>query len=106
MAKQYRKINESKMFDEYDLEGSINGIIITLEEWKKKYGGDAHLTIGAHYNGDGIEIELTWTREETEKERATRLQQAKKCRDGKAQLVLANIAKEKLEYVRLKEKYG
>lgn len=108
MAKKYRKIQESQSVDYYDLESNLNNVIKTLETWKDQYGGDACLNFSVYddYGTYCIDITLNWKRHETDKERTARLKKAKQACDRRTQNALDKVAKEKLEYERLKEKYG
>jgi hypothetical protein len=106
MSKKYRQVQESKQMDSYDLEGTLDAVIVTLQAWKLRFGAAARVSLWNDNESYGTKVELSWTRQETDKERDTRLKQAQRWRKRIANSKIEAEAQEKLEYKRLKEKYG
>lgn len=107
MAKKYRKINESKRLEIYDLEGNLANINVRLQEWIKLYGGGAcmYIDVSDCYHGDPAEITISWTRSENDEEYTKRLANNKKERERRKKDAITAKEKERLEYLRLKDIY-
>ena len=104
MAKQYLEIQESKELFIDDLEGQLCDISHFLHELANEYGNDAYISIDQY--GDTVDVEVSWTRQETDVERDKRLAKALKVREARKIERAAVEDRERAELARLQEKYS
>ena len=78
-----RTISKTVQLNRYDFETSLASLADTIAEWRKEYGDNASIDISyshGYYNEVELEIELYYSRLETDDEVAVRVAKAKKAR--------------------------
>lgn len=105
MAKKYLEIQESKKLSIWELEGSISDVSHFLHELANECGNDAYIDISQYFDGE-VEVEVSWTRLETDVERDKRLAKAKKVRKARKEEKKGLENCERAELARLQEKYS
>lgn len=104
MAKRYLEVQESKQLFIDDLEGQLSEISHFLHELANECGNDAYISIDQY--GDTVDVEVSWTRLETDAERDRRLAKARKVREIRKIERAAVEGRERAELARLQEKYS
>ena len=104
MAKRYLEIRESKSLELYDFDGSVESVLHFVEGLKDEYGAEAYIDICQIW--DDTQVEISWTRNETDVERDKRLAKARKARGARKIQKAATEEAERAELARLQEKYS
>ena len=95
--KIYEKIIGTYL-DRYDFSGTPDSVIAKLQEWKKEYGDDVEISWAQDYDGES-EPGLFKVRLETDEEYNTR-------RNHEDYWRKSTEERERIEYERLKAKFG
>jgi len=93
MTKLKRKtIHVSRTLDEYSLEGKLDDVIEYLTQLRKETNGTAcvDITTREYYGDTEVEIELHWTRPETDEDYDLRVQ-----RSNRAKIAAGRASKKK-----------
>lgn len=99
-------------FDRWNFEGSLDSVIEMLKQYEDKYSAEySNLKLvyeyGKYDDGDSSCYHALYGyREETDKEYAKRISMEAKAKERKKLDKAAVEKRERLEYLRLKEKYG
>ncbi len=105
MAKKYLDIRERTHISIYDLEGRIVDTIAMLQSFVNDHGEDTVIMVDEDPYTNTAQIEISWLRKETDKEREKRL--AKQRKEREREKIRKEKEKERLrkEYERLKKMF-
>lgn len=101
--KKYLTIEKTE--DIGDLSGRLAEAAAVLEDLREKHGDDAYLSINTNFDSYEIETRLSYTRQETDKERDERLARKREIKMAKKEIKEHKEKQEREMLAKLKEKY-
>lgn len=101
---KYKVIRDHKQLSLCDLEGKLSDVREYIDILAEQYGNDAELVLEWDY--ESVDLEVQFTREETDVERNKRLLKDLRAREKKAVAKAAKEEGERAELARLLKKFG
>lgn len=111
MAKKYQDVRcTDTSLDIYDFEGDPKVVMERIQNLIDIHTAKGHTDLYIDISVDAVDsyadVDVMYTRKETDKERDRRLARAAKARVKGVERATARVEKEKAEYERLQKKYG